>query len=277
MSKIVACLFILISFLSFPTPVFAVTVAITDHPSEISDEPFSITVQISSAQADTTNYLRIDLYENGSISYFGYTYNGTDFYNGSDYKQYPTVSIGADGSASKIIEGRVDTTSGNYKGSGDYMLRVRRYTGSGGYSAQEANAGAVSLKINITEPTPTPTPTPTPQSSTSQSTSNTKSPTPTPKATSTTTIKSPSPTSTKQSPQVLSASDQDSLLLASLSAENTSPSPTPEATPSALSKTKVAGILAGSGIVLIGLSISFYFWYHRILGSPKKEQSEDQT
>ena len=120
-------------------------------------------------------------------------------------------------------------------------------------------------------PAPDPTPSPSPTPSTS-STSQAGSPTPTPKATSTAIIKSPSPTSVKQSPQVLSARDQDSLLLASLSAETSSPSPSPEATPSAMSKTKVAGILAGSGIVLISLSFGFYLWYKKILRSSPAER-----
>lgn len=58
-----------------------------------------------------------------------------------------------------------------------------------------------------------------------------------------------------------------------------SPSPSPSASPSpspkaeTAFKTKVAGILTGSGLVIIGASIGFFLWYQRTI-KPKEEDKD---
>ena len=78
--------------LAFPTKSFAVTVSITNYPSSISADPFSISVSILGASSGT-NYIRVDLYKDGTQNYFGDTYNGSDWYNGSEGKQYYPITI----------------------------------------------------------------------------------------------------------------------------------------------------------------------------------------
>lgn len=121
---------------------------------------------------------------------------------------------------------------------------------------------------NQPKPSPIPTPTPSPSSSTSQSTSS-KSPTPTPK---------PSPSNLKlssatplNSPEVLAAKDQEN------GAASPASSPTPSAEGRNPSKVKIASMLVGSGLILIGFSAAFYFWYRRTVNLPEgeKEKSED--
>ena len=126
------------------------------------------------------------------------------------------------------------------------------------------NAGQV-----LPDPTPTPIPTPSPSSSTSQSTSSSKSPTPTPKP-SLSTLKLPSPTP-QNSPEVLAQKDQAN------STASPASSPTESTEGQNPSKVKIASMLVGSGLILIGFSVAFYLWYRRTINSPKeeKEKSED--
>ena len=281
MPKIVAYLFVLVLFLFFSPPVFAISLDVGNVPSSLNEEQeFTITVNISSAAANTTNYLRAAFYsEAASTSYFGYTFNHLgNWYNGSpspiDPHQFLQIQIGSDGTWSGDLKAKADIADSAFKSSGDYFFKIGRYTASATSISSDNWSQATPISITATAPTPTPSPSPTPSSS---STSQSKSPTPTPKVTSTATAKSPSPTLAKQSPLILSARDQDSLSTSELSIESSpSPSPSPEATQSALSKTKVAGILVGSGTILIGLSIGFYLWYKRILrSSPAFREGRD--
>src|SRR3989304_5438603 len=88
---LLAFLFFIISASIF-NPVFAVTVSITNFSSTINDQPFTVTASVSGANAGT-NYIRTDLYKEGTQNYFGQTYNGSDWYGGSDGKQYFPISI----------------------------------------------------------------------------------------------------------------------------------------------------------------------------------------
>ena len=296
MPKIVAYLFVLVFFLLF-------------HPLIFADSQ----VVINEFLVEPENEQQVELYNNGSDSvdisgWFIDDDGGTQKYTipsgtilqAGQFKSFKSGLFNlnrASPDTVRLIKGDSVIDSKSYSQSlGAGKSLGRQPDGSNNWLVfdtptwDQSNNGANGQALPT--PTPTPTPSPTPSSSTSQSTSNAKSPTPTPKTTSTATIKSPSPTLAKQSPLVLSASDESSLLLASSSSENTSPSPSSEATGSALSKTKVAGLLAGSGAILIGLSIGFYLWYKRILrssppetdaglkrilGKPQKGQSEDQA
>lgn len=201
MLKKILFLFLLI-FLLPPQKTFAVTTTINNYPSSISSEPFTIEVSISGAGAGT-NYLRADLYKEGSTNYFGETYNGSSWYGGSDSSQYFSITIESGATASATIQARVgEPTASEYNGAGNYKLRIRRYTSSGGYSSSEANNASVSLNINVATPTPTPTSTPTP------------SPTPVPSATKTPVPSKPSapkptPTPVATSISVSLATDEE--------------------------------------------------------------------
>ncbi len=118
---------------------------------------------------------------------------------------------------------------------------------------------------------PSPTPSPSSSSSSSQAQAP-KSPSPSPKNSPSPSPKSSSPLP-NQSSTVLGQKEQNSnQVLENL----TSPSPTPSPSPSlSTPKVKVAAILMGSGVILIGLSAGFYLWYKRVLGAPDEENKED--
>lgn len=138
--------------------VLAVTTTISNFPTEIGSDPFSVTVNINQA-ANATNYLRIDLYKEETTQYFGETFNGRDWYRGSTGQSYFPVEI-IEGTASASLQVRVGSPSlSEYDGPGTYRLRARRYTVSGNYTAAEANGSSITVQISVPLPTSTPTPT----------------------------------------------------------------------------------------------------------------------
>lgn len=160
-----------LSFIIFPFPVFAVTVTISNTPSTISDQPFNIDVSVSGAAAGT-NYLRANLYPPSTTNYFGYTWNGANFYNGSDYAQYLPITIDSSGNFSTTMQAKLDISSSYYLGPGTYNLKVRRYTQSGSsYTWSNEASTTVSLPTPTPSPTPSTTPTPTPNPTSSPTSS----------------------------------------------------------------------------------------------------------
>lgn len=183
------------------TPIYAVTISIATQSAFISSDIFKIDVTISGA-TNATNYLRADLFKEGTTNYFGETYNGSDWYSGSDGKSYFPVQI-QNSSASATFQAQIGNPSINdYPGPGIYKLKVRRYTSSGSQSSNDSQT-PIDVQIIYSSPTPTsttiptslptqtPTPVPTSSPTNTISPSNTPKPTPTLKPTST-----PKPSST---------------------------------------------------------------------------------
>jgi hypothetical protein len=163
--------------LIFCSKVHAVTIIINSYPGTVtSTNSYQVSASVSGA-INATNYLRIDLYKDGTSNYFGETYNGSDWYSGSDGKTYYPIQIqNASASANFSFQiGNPSTT--DYPGPGTYKLKIRRYTSSGSPASNDLQT-PVEVQINYIFPTqtptvsltPTPTPTPTP----------TKTPTPVP-------------------------------------------------------------------------------------------------
>lgn len=190
MKKILILFFLL--FLLFPQKVFAVSVTISDYPSTITEDAFTITASVSGATTGT-NYLRIDIFRDGTINYFGETFNNSDWYGGSTYSQYLPIAIQTGVVWSGNIQGRIGSpTTTQYDGSGTYKMRLRRYTSGGGYTSSEASNSAVLISIAV--PTSTPTPTLTLAPTPTLTPTPTKTPTPTPISNTPTSKPSVSPT-----------------------------------------------------------------------------------
>lgn len=259
MLKKILFVLVLFSFFLIPKKVFAVSVSISNYPSSIGSDAFNITVSVSGASAGT-NYIRADLYKDGSQNYFGETHNGNDWYSGSDGKQYFPITI----QAGTVWNGQVQVRAGfpnisDYDGQGSYKLRVRRYTSSGGQGGEEPNLSAVSVTINIPTITPTPTssPTPTNQPTPTKTPTPTDSPTPT-KTPSPTPTKSQSPTPTKFSSTSTPTlgSSRSSLSLASdtqgnVFEDNSSPTPTPQVEVLGATTSKSPLLFIGLGLIFI--------------------------
>lgn len=158
---------------------FAVSLNFSDVPQTINDQPFSFNVSISGAGAGT-NYLKVDLYKEGTINYFGETYNGNDWYSGSAGKQYLPITIASGQTWNGSVQGRIgNPTLGEYPGPGNYKLRIRRYTSSGGTGTTDQTPQDIQIIFALSSPTPSPTTSPSstssPAPSSSSSTSSTSS------------------------------------------------------------------------------------------------------
>lgn len=180
--KAIIFLIAFLLFLSFPifTPVLAVSVSITNFPANINDQPFTITASVSGA-ATGTNYLRIDLYKEGTQNYFGHTHNGSDWYSGSEGNLYFPINITSGSFWTGDVQAKVGSPNSNdYNGQGNYKMRVRRYTQSGNLGGEDPNASSVSVNINIPTVTPIPSNTPTPKSTSTPTSKPTSTITPLP-------------------------------------------------------------------------------------------------
>ena len=246
-------------FLIAAKTALAITVTVSDYPQTITQDPFSITVSVEGAQT-ATNYLRVDLYKEGTSSYFGEIYNGTDWYDGSDGKQYYPISIQSGQIWSGEVQARIgEPSSSKYTGPGTYEMRIRRYTASGGQGGENANDSSVSITIDA--PAQVPTPSPSISQSVSSTSTKAKSPSPSPKS-------SPQPASSKKTSSFLGSSKSAEVVQSPASEVNLSVSPAPSAAvevQQSSNKLKIAGTVAGSGAMVMGLSVGLYLWYKRKL------------
>lgn len=178
MRRIEFIIFLLFFLFIFKGNVFSVTTSIIEYPSTLSADAFNIKVLVEGASAGQ-NYLRVDLYKEGSTNYFGETFNNTDWYFGSDGKKYLPITIESGKVASVSVQARVGQIEGtDYSGPGEYKMKIRRYTSSGTQASDTQSVVTVSINLFTPTPSPTLTPTPQPQSSSTFSPSPTKTPSP---------------------------------------------------------------------------------------------------
>lgn len=123
-----------------------------------------------------------------------------------------------------------------------------------------------------------PTPTPTPTRSPTPSPSPAKSPSPSPKSSPSPLVtKSPSPTA-KSSTAILGEKDQESPSVTPSASPSESPSPNPQT--ESTSRVKIAGLVSGTGLILIGVSFGLYLWYSKRSSkgalNAKKEEPKDE-
>ena len=117
------------------------------------------------------------------------------------------------------------------------------------------------------QPSPSPSPSSTSQSSSSTS-SKSKSPSPSPK-------NSPSPSSSKKTSSVLGSSKSAEITKSPATEINLSVSPSPaaeETVQQSSKKLKIAGSVAGSGAIIMGISVGLYLWYKRKLSKGNEDK-----
>ncbi len=260
---IVGVLFVLISL--SPQFCYGVTVTVDQSPSTIVADPFPITITVLGASAGQ-NYLRVDLYKEGSTNYFGETFNGAEWYKGSEgAKYFPITILDSSTPVTSTLQSRLGQPSmSEFGGEGEYLLRVRRYTASG----NPGNDEMVPIKVQVAYSFPTPTPTSTSIPTPTRSPTPTKTPTPTPTAVM---IPTKIPTATPIKEPIVNSSEEDEddieptpvlgisdvLVSPTLSPAKTSPVLTKGAT--AGSPDYLAAILCSVGaLLLIACGILFY-------------------
>lgn len=276
MPKVVAATIFFFIFLYIPNSVYAAFDFATSSQTIADTEELtiSVTLDLSSSTGGNTYFLRGAFFEEGTTKYFGYTIdNQQSPYNGpySACQNLYQVTVDESGDWSGDFKVKADPESSYFKGSGEYLFKVGRYTS--GCSLSWADSDPV--KISITQ-TVFPDPTPTPQSSTSQSSSSTsksnqsKSSSPSPKITSSPTAKS----STPKTGSVLGSSQSDESTKSSNIELSSSASPTPpleSKIEQSSNKIKIAGAVAGSGAIIMGLSAGLYFYLKRKSADEKEK------
>ena len=270
MPKQIAPLIFLAFFLVFTKNVYA-AFDFTIDKSQITDTEeleVKVNLDLSTTTAGRTYFLRGAFFTEGTTSYFGYTINNSgDQFNGpySACQELYSVTVDENGDWSGSFKVKVDSESNSFKGTENYLFKVGRYTNSCNSITWVDNKP---VPVTITKTTPvTSTPTSSSQSSTSTS-SKSKSPSPSPKS-------SPTSTSSKKTTSVLGSSQSAEITASSASGISLSVSPTPSAEPKAdksSKKIKIAGAVAGSGAIVMGLSAGLYLWYKRKLTSGNKDK-----
>lgn len=120
---------------------------IKDIPSEInSDQEFDISVSLNLPEKTNTGfYLKGAFKKSDSSNYFGFTLNGDWVKNNSSYSNQYKIPTDSEGKWAGKIKVRPDSLDSGFDGSGNYILKVGRYSdsGSGPVWSNELN-----IKIN---------------------------------------------------------------------------------------------------------------------------------
>lgn len=182
---------ICIVFLLWTRPVHgAISLEISNL--EKNDDYYSLTATVNGIASSSACYIQIALTSTSANRYFGKTWSskGEWFsYLSSPEKDFIKQNfIKLDNGQSVKILFNTDLEDPDYKGSGEYSVKLKRYTGESTSPAGESN----SLTFTIQEPTPvptsvstatpafSPTPTPTPTATPTSTKTPTISPTNTP-------------------------------------------------------------------------------------------------
>ena len=122
---------------------------ISNTPSQInSDESFTVSVNLTSTNKDTVYYLSGAFKKVDGTRYFGLTKISSNWvsYSSIDYLNQYKITTDNTGSWTGSLEVKPDTSDSDYKGSGDYIFKVGKYTSSG--SGPTWNNEEVQIKIN---------------------------------------------------------------------------------------------------------------------------------
>ena len=278
-------------FFLFSSPALAVISHQISNFERVNDY-YSIDVTLSGASADSQYYLQAMFTKDSPPNYLGFTWGQKgDWikYDSSPDKDFlvENFPVIQNDNTQKILI-KPDLEDSGYKGPGEYLLKVKRYTqgGSGTYSentltvslSDDAPILAVATQTETPTQTPTPTPTPTP--------SPTRTPTPTPTSTPTST-KTPTPTPTSSSktttptstvnisdgPTITQGTDNEIATESSLIDPDILGEATTSSTPTQTTTPEIKGKSSNSGLnrifILLGLSLAIpaaalYFFSDRV-------------
>ena len=132
--------------------IFAVSLSLDSIPSKITTSEFEIAVSITGAKP-ATNYLKLLMYKEGTHEYVTKTWNGHDWYMGSNGKEYAPVTI-----SGKTVSAPLKAQIVPQIENGEYILSVRRFTASGNEASDSVTPATVLVDLPTASPTHTPEP-----------------------------------------------------------------------------------------------------------------------
>ena len=154
-------LFLIILFFIFPQNVWAMTLSVSNLPSEINfNQEVDVTLDFSCSGCGDYSYMRGVFFPSGT-NYFGLTQNNSGSWIGTstDRSLYFAISKTdlIEASWSGKIKVKPDIEDSAYLGTGEYIFKVGRYTSANDSSADWSNE----LLTKIIGPTASPTQSPT--------------------------------------------------------------------------------------------------------------------
>ncbi len=134
-----------------------------DSEIEGYEDEYEVGVRIDINSADGTKYyLRGVFFEPDTSRYCGYTWNGSDWYNGpytsgEGWTKLMAVTMSSS-SASVNLKAKLDSDDSRCQRNGVYNFKIQRYTQSGSSSFDNQNMLSVNVKIPPTAVPPSITP-----------------------------------------------------------------------------------------------------------------------
>lgn len=188
---------ILLFFLLCASPTLALTVNFSIDPQNVNrDSEFEANIELIDAPKTSTYFLQIALTHPENPAYFGYTQNNkNEWHSYSEaYNTFFQIDTGEEGSWSGKIRGKPDLEDKDFKGAGDYTVKIGRFTSTGKTRYWHENNQILKIDF-IPTPASTPQPSSTPiPAPTAKPTATSKPPTPTLRPTSSPPPTSPTPT-----------------------------------------------------------------------------------
>lgn len=190
-SRILPKLSVALLFLFFyPSLAFAGAPQIIAYPQTTLslDQSFILSATMSGLSKNAIYRMRVVFAQPGTSNYFGSTYNGSSWYNGTpspiNYANFLSLTTDGTGAWWGDVQGKIDSDDPNFTtGSGTYDVKLGRYTQTGS-TATWSDPVSIAIVVppaptNTPMPLPTPTSTPIPPTPTPSASSGSSTPTPT--------------------------------------------------------------------------------------------------
>ncbi len=113
------------------------------------------TVQITGLAANTSYYLKTAFFKEGSTNYFGkILLNGNWVKNSQTYSDQLSVTTDGQGNWQGTVSFMADDEDSGFTGTGDYLLKLGRYSASGNGPTWSPTASVYLTLDQVSEPTP---------------------------------------------------------------------------------------------------------------------------